>query len=278
MMRLLFITNKVEIGRIAQAAGIDWIFVDLEYRGKAERQAQRNTVISCHTIDDVKRMRHILTKSKLMVRINPLGAWSEDEINQVVSTEADIIMLPYFHTAIEIKKFVELVNCRCKTCILVETMSAISNLDEILDVSGIDFIHIGLNDLHIERGTRFMFEFLGDGSMDEVAYKIRQRKIPFGFGGMARIGDKIPPGERILAEHYRLGSTGVILSRTFCDLTKFTSLEELEHFLIENVKAIRDVEKFLTTADTDFFEYNRLIVKEQIKQVVKSLNSTPQVS
>ena len=39
--------------------------------------------------------------------------------------------------------------------------------------------------------------------------------MPFGFGGIARIGEGDLPSDKILGEHVRLGSTSVILSRTF---------------------------------------------------------------
>ena len=39
--------------------------------------------------------------------------------------------------------------------------------------------------------------------------------IPFGFGGIARIGEGLLPSDYILGEHVRLGSSSVILSRTF---------------------------------------------------------------
>ena len=36
-----------------------------------------------------------------------------------------------------------------------------------------------------------------------------------GFGGIARLGFGMLPAEHVIAEHYRLGSTAVILSRSF---------------------------------------------------------------
>lgn len=39
--------------------------------------------------------------------------------------------------------------------------------------------------------------------------------MPFGFGGIARIGEGDLPSDNILGEHVRLGSSSVILSRTF---------------------------------------------------------------
>ena len=47
-----------------------------------------------------------------------------------------------------------------------------------------------------------------------MANKIKAKNIPFGFGGMAKIGGDLP-AECILAEYYRLRSSSVILSRVF---------------------------------------------------------------
>lgn len=35
MLKLMYITNRTKIARIAEAAGVDRIFVDMEYIGKA---------------------------------------------------------------------------------------------------------------------------------------------------------------------------------------------------------------------------------------------------
>ena len=61
----------------------------------------------------------------------------------------------------------------------------------------------------------FMFEPLANGMVESICYKIKNIRIPYGFGGIARIGEGMLPAEKILLEHYRLGSTRVILSRTF---------------------------------------------------------------
>ncbi len=270
-MRLMYITNDIEVGKIAEKSGVDWVFVDLEYIGKEIRQANRNTVISAHTIDDVKNMRNAIEKSELLVRINPIGEWSEQEIEQVVDAGADIIMLPFFKTKEEVAKFISMVGERVKTCLLVETMNAVNNIDEILEVDGIDYIHIGLNDIHIERKTTFMFEFLAEGYIDKLSEKIKWKNIPFGFGGMARIGHLVPPAEHILTEHYRVGSTGVILARSFCYYKNFDSLQDFEKVFVNEVQKIRDYEKILKVKRKDFFEYNKEITKQEIYDVVKEI-------
>lgn len=80
---------------------------------------------------------------------------------------------------------------------------------------GITEIYIGLNDLHMDMHLKFMFEPLANGLVDNLAEKIKAAGLTFGFGGIARIGEGVIPGEVVLGEHLRLGSSSVILSRTF---------------------------------------------------------------
>jgi len=270
-LRLLYITKDPIVGQIAERAGVNWVFVDMEYRGKSDRQVNRDTVISAHTLEDVLAMRQAITRSQLMVRINPWGVWSQQEVADVVQAGADIIMLPFFTTANEVSAFIREVAGRAKTCLLLETMDAIAALDDILALPGIDFVHIGLNDLHIERGTTFMFEFLADGGVDAIAVKLRASGITFGFGGMARIGGLVPPAERILAEHFRLGSTGVILSRSFCHPSQATGGEAFEAIFKTEVAKVRAEESRLAKATAAFFEQNRLQVINEVEQVVRQI-------
>lgn len=267
----MYITKDPVVGQVAERAGVDWVFVDMEYRGKSDRQANRDTVISAHTLEDVHAMRTAISTSQLMVRINPWGEWSPAEIEGVLQAGADIVMLPFFTTAAEVAAFIRQVAGRAKTCLLLETMAGIAALDEILALPGIDFVHIGLNDLHIERGTTFMFEFLADGGVDAIAARLRAAGITFGFGGMARIGGLVPPAERILAEHFRLSSTGVILSRSFCHPSQAIGSDAFEAMFKREVAEVRAEEARLAKADAAFFEINRLQVIDEVAQVVKHM-------
>jgi len=267
-MRLLYITNDPIVGKIAQSAGVDWIFVDLEYRGKKDRQRNRDTVISAHTLADVRVMRKVTTTAQLLVRINPWGKWSRQEIFNVIDAGADIVMLPFFSTLEEVSTFLSLVNGKAKACLLLETMEAIEKLKDILAIPGIDYVHVGLNDIHIARGTTFIFEYLADGGVDAIASILRHAGISFGFGGMARIGGLLPPAERILAEHFRVGSTGVILSRSFCHPSQATGSEVFEVMFKEEIEKIRAHERFLAQANANFFERNRLQVIDEVRDVV----------
>ena len=75
MLKLMYITNRPEVALIAEEAGVDRIFVDLETIGKAERQGGMDTVQSCHKLDDVAVIRNVITRSELLVRNNCLQ-WS----------------------------------------------------------------------------------------------------------------------------------------------------------------------------------------------------------
>ena len=62
-LKLMYITNNEDIAKVAEASGVDWIFVDLEINGKVERQGHLDTVISRHHIDDVKKIKQCINES-----------------------------------------------------------------------------------------------------------------------------------------------------------------------------------------------------------------------
>jgi hypothetical protein len=214
-MNLFFITNSVQLAQFAVEQGADRIFVDLETLGKNERQGHLDTLISSHSVADVAAVRKVVPPGRLMVRINPINEGTVDEVEDVIDAGADIIMLPMFRTPREVELFVAAVNGRARTMLLVETVGAMESLRECVAVRGVDEVHIGLNDLHLELRKRFMFELLADGTVDRMAQVLNDALVPFGIGGVARVGEGLLPAELILAEHARLGSTAAILSRTF---------------------------------------------------------------
>ena len=214
-LRFMYITNNVEIAHIAEQAGTDRIWIDLERRGKEERQRNMNTQKSMHVPEDISRLKNVLTKSEILVRINPLYSESKKEIDDVIRRGADIIMLPMFKTADDVKRFVSYVDGRAKVQLLVETAEAAAKIDSILEVPGVDEIHIGLNDLHLAMHKAFMFELICDDTVASLCKKMKAKGIKYGFGGIARVGYGMLPAEYIIAEHYHLGSTAAILSRGF---------------------------------------------------------------
>ncbi len=62
-LKLMYITNRPDVALIAEAAGVDRIFIDMEYIGKASRQGGMDSVQNHHTVEDVKNIRSVLTKA-----------------------------------------------------------------------------------------------------------------------------------------------------------------------------------------------------------------------
>lgn len=213
--KLMILCDDPTSAMAAQEAGIDRVFYDLEFIGKAERQHGRNTVKSNNSIEDIPTIRRVVTTSELLVRTNPIHAYSQAEIEKAIAYGADVLMLPMAMDQHDVEQYVAMVGGRAKVCIMIETAAAMARLDKILAVPGVDELFIGLNDLHITMGLTFMFELLSGGLVEYIANKCNAAGMPFGFGGIARIGEGDLPSDNILGEHVRLGSTSVILSRTF---------------------------------------------------------------
>lgn len=268
-LKLMYITNNLQVASIAQAAGVDRIWVDLERLGKAERQANMDTVQSMHTIEDIKKLRPVITTSQLMVRIDPLHSGSAKQIDDVIQCGADIIMLPMFKSCEDVHTFLSLVNGRAKTILLLETIEAENNIDEIVNIVGIDEIHIGLNDLHLAHKMKFMFELVADGTVERLCKSIENANIPFGFGGIAKIGTGTLPAEVILAEHYRLHSSMVILSRAFCPQSSWKKeYAEIYEEIFTNVEKIRRYENDLKDKDISYFNKNKEHLIDIVNEII----------
>jgi len=214
-MQYIFITNDIRLAVAARSAGVTRVMVDLEQIGKEERQGHLDTLRSRHTVEDVAAVKAVVPDMELIVRVNPLYRGSPQEVEQVLAAGCDTIMLPMFFSSQEAGRFLELVSGRCKVILLVETYGSFLDLHRIVKIPGVSEVHVGLNDLHLDMNLKFMFEPLVLGMIDRAAEVVLGAGIRFGFGGIARVGEGAIPGEMVLAEHERLGSTGVILSRTF---------------------------------------------------------------
>ncbi|MBQ2824827.1 MAG: glycosyltransferase [Clostridia bacterium] len=214
-IKFMYLTSNPDAAIEAEDAGIDRIFLDLEIMGKYDRQGHLDTVVSQSSLDDVSKLRAVISKSKLLVRCNPVHPGLSTEIDRIIADGADIIMLPYFRTAAEAKHFLDCVAGRIRTVLLFETAESVENVDEILALDGIDEVYIGLNDLHLSYGMDFMFELLSNGLVEMLSEKFKARGVPYGFGGIAKIGEGLVKSDDVIGEHVRLGSTCAILSRTF---------------------------------------------------------------
>jgi len=261
-LEYILITNEVQLALEAQESNIHRIMIDLEIIGKEQRQGHLDTVISRHNIKDVSKLCKIIDKSKIMVRVNPIHNQSSEEINAVIDAGADIIMLPMFTSCSEVEQFVKHVDNRAKVNLLLETPQALARVDEIIKYAEIDEIHVGLNDLHLGLGLKFMFELLSGGLVEYLANKIRPTKTKFGFGGIAQLGLGKLDSSLILSEHHRLGSEMVILSREFTskreDIRFGSEIEKINAYLI-HLKSLSK-EQLLSNKDLLVKKVNEIIV------------------
>ncbi|KUO75975.1 MAG: aldolase [Clostridia bacterium BRH_c25] len=269
---LMFITNDINIASEAEIAGVDRIFIDLEKNGKLERQGHLDTHIAEHYISDVKKIKNVLKKADLIVRINPLFQGTKEEVEKCIEYGADIIMLPMFKTKEEVARFIEYVNGRARVSLLLETAQAFIRVNQIVEIEGINEIHIGLNDLHLSLGLDFMFELLSEGIIDYLANIVKGKGIKFGFGGIARIGEGVIPAELVIGEHYRLGSEVAILSRTFRNDASLNNKFNNTVNIREEVEKLRSYEHYLLKQDDSFFVENSFNFRSLVRKYVTNLN------
>jgi HpcH/HpaI aldolase/citrate lyase family protein len=216
--RFTLITRDPGLAQRGDSAGIDRIGIDIERFGKSARQnGMASARISDHELSDLDLLAPSVQRAALFARLNPLHAGSRQEVEAALAGGATVLMLPYFKTAAEVDQFVGLVGGRAKIVLLLETMPAVVRLHDILAVSGINEVMVGLNDLHLSAGLTNRFELIASDVLMMVAEAVRARGIGFGFGGVARLGDQaLPiPADLVLAQHARLGSTSAWISRSF---------------------------------------------------------------
>lgn len=266
-MRFFFITNSPELARFVVARGVDRIFVDLELIGKVERQGHLSTVISRHSMDDVMLMRSAVPNTELMVRLNPVHEGSKAEVDAAIKAGADILMLPMFRTAVEVRRFADMIDGRCRLCLLVETEDAMLNIAEIAALPHVNEIHIGLNDLSLDLKLDFMFQPFPMGLVDKMATEIRKSGKPFGIGGLARADEGLLPARLLIGEHVRTGSSAAILSRTFH--RQLDSVEAIrgEMDFAHELELLREIERDYQGQSIEALNANRIDVWHRITEI-----------
>lgn len=242
-MQFMMISNQPEVSRYVCERGVGRIFVDMEVLGKHERQANANTPIYSHRFEDITAIKKAIgDMGEVMVRINPVHAGTQDEVERAIGAGTDVIMLPFSKSPSEVEAFLGFVRGRVTTNILFESGPAIARARMILDVPGIDEVHYGLNDIRIALGADFLFESVAGGLLDWLCGEARTRGLSYGVGGIGRVGKELLPAEQVMREYVRLGSERVILSRVFHG--EKPTVDELEAYVdfAAEVEALRKVE------------------------------------
>lgn len=268
MLELIQITNDPAFARRCDAQEGLRLFVDLERHGKAERQAGRNTFISTHRPEDISAVRAAVQRARLMVRVNPLHAGTAAEVDDALARGAQQLMLPMFDGPAALQSFCATVAGRAPVTALLETAGALQTLDDWIGTPGLGEVYVGLNDLHLSLGLRFMFEPLARGDVERVAHAAQAHGLRFGFGGIARLDEGLLPGRDVLAEHLRLGSGAVILSRTF-------HRDDSEAVFEAEIAALREAERQLARRTPDEVAADARRIADRIRAIAASLPQRP---
>lgn len=221
---LLWICNSVHEAEAALRAGIDWIFVDIETRGKTARQPT-TSFISDHKLSDVEAIKIALPDARIVLRVNPAYEGTLAEVDDAIKFGADALMLPMFSSVEELKRVHDLIRGRAQFWPLIETPGACRLMTETdIGSLGLDRIHFGLNDLHLALGYRFMFSPLLDPCVTDALSSVKASGVPFGVGGVSKLDQGALLGSDVLHLNFLLGSTAVILSQEFRRNSESSSL------------------------------------------------------
>lgn len=213
----LLTTDPVWI-EAADRAGVQRIGVDIERRGKAERQRTvANARISDHLLSDLREVAGRVRQAMPFARLNALHDGTGEEVEEALACGATSLMLPFFRTTQEAARFVDLVAERAEVVLLVETATAVARLHEIVTLPGVAEIMVGMNDLHLELKLCSPMEIAASDLLTWMADVTRDAGLRFGFGGVARPGTTGLPvsADLLLARHAQLGTRSAWIARSF---------------------------------------------------------------
>lgn len=200
----------------ADAAGIDRVGCDLERYGKRARQKTWNSWISEHQLEDLPRVRAALRNAELFARVDPIHDRTEEQLARVLAAGTRVVMLPMAEDPNAIAGIASAMG-EARLILMIETARGVAMIDELVQVSGVDEVHIGPNDLAASLGLENRFSVYVHEASETVAEAAASAGLPFGIGGIARPDhDRLPiPPDLVYAQLARLGASRALLSQSF---------------------------------------------------------------
>jgi hypothetical protein len=193
-------------------AGVTHFIVDMEWKDKHERQQGFDTEIAPVSVRSIGLLTRIPTVF-VSCRINGFCDSTKDEVEAAINEGVHRIFLPMASCVEEVQAFIGIVDGRCETAILIETQRATTIARDLARLP-VDAVYIGLNDLTISRGSRFIFSAVRDGSVRRMREAFAGRQ--FGFAGVTALGRGFPiPCRMLLAEMAALDCTFTFARRSF---------------------------------------------------------------
>lgn len=238
---LFFCTASSEVAEFVLNAGADCVFIDLEITGKQDRQTGLGAKHKFHDIKDFEKILRFFSgryDGRIYARVDGYKeralkqAKQISEYSSALSRKKNGIIIPMFRSASDIllfRGFFDTLNIVA----LVETVSALENIEEILDTGVVSQVHIGLRDLTIDMRKSLqisqsncceikafdnIFRVLEHHLVKQAGISCIKRDIPFRIGGIAPldIGKhfSVKP-EELLKNYVNLKASGAFMSSDF---------------------------------------------------------------
>ena len=266
-MNFLYFSNNSKIIEILDPIKeIDTVFIDLEINGKRARQANTNSFISDHIINDISKVKKISFNTIVGARINPMSIHSKIEINDCINRGAEVIMLPMFKSTDEVFKCLDIINGRCKLDLLFETPESLLEIYKF-PLNEIRFVHFGINDISLALKYKNMFECLVSGILEIPTKYLNSKEQIFGIGGVGVYNAKPISPKLIIEMHKYYSSSRVILSRNFLDNLDLNSTEESKISNESQIINLMDLISSIMDNKNVDFEKSKSILKKTLSNV-----------
>ena len=212
MIDLLAFAADAETAALFDSSCAAGIVVDLESRGKRERQAGFDTDISSVGLEAVAAVR-AATSLRIVTRINSVGPTTAAEVDAVLAGGTDEVLVPMVRSVEDVERVIHLVDSRCGVGAMVETHEAVAVSGHIARLP-LTRMYLGLNDLQIDRASAHLFAAVADGTVEHVRDAVGG--VPFGFGGLTLPGCGRPlETKHLINEMARLDCSFTFLRRSF---------------------------------------------------------------
>lgn len=212
MLELFLFENDADKTRLAIDYGIRHFLVDWECVDKEERQKGYDTEIRPGTLEDLSAISTV-QGATAWCRINRYGPQTASEVENALNAGAGGIFLPMVMSPDEVEAFLRLVDMRCATGILIETVAAYASARDLAKLP-FERVYFGLNDFAINRGGGSIFRAVLDGSVERMREVFSEKT--FGFGGVTAIEAGFPvPAKHLLEEMARLDCRYSFMRRSF---------------------------------------------------------------
>lgn len=210
---LFLFTTDPTFARRAEQAGVDGVVIDWESKDKATRQQGYDTDTGGDSLADLEAVAASINSMQLLVRVDADPILMPEHVETALAHGATALMLPVAEKVDDVARFLDAVAGRARTIVQIETQALVTRCRDLAKLDW-DTAYIGLNDLMISRGSRWIWQPFIDGTVQRIYDELHGRRI--GFGGVTAIGSGKPlPFSSLLSEMARLGCSMSFLRRTF---------------------------------------------------------------